>query len=388
MYLCPRCHQALIKKVEAEGVHWHCDACGGNVIGVCVVRKHIGEDRMAGIWRQVFPLNNHDGGACPICSKTMTLATVKLEVKEMTFAICKVCEFIWFKAGVFEALPLAPPKPHVLGEIDYANIPMELREKLAMMKVDEIAEKARAEEQMPDDPWKAIPSVLGLPIEMDSTETESTPWATYSLSVVIALVSVAAFFNLRQIVESYGLIPDQVWRYYGLTLVTSFFLHGSPFHLIGNLYFLLIFGRGVENNLGPWRWLLIVLVADQTGNLLHILGNVHDDRPCIGASGGISGIITYYALKFPHARLGMLLNYGYVYWRWIQFPAWVAFLLWILLQTYGVWAQMSGFSNVSALAHFGGVGVGFVFWLVWRNREQKRTLTISSVPLGRPRSWR
>lgn len=381
MYPCPRCHQALVQKVEASGISWHCDACGGQAMGFAVLRRRIGEKRMAEIWGKAFAGPGRNGCTCPMCSQPMTTATVDIEGHALALDLCQPCGFIWFDAGEYEIIPPAPPKPHVLGEIDNSKLPLEMREKLAMVKVKEIADQANAEDPTPDEPWKAIPSVLGLPIEIDSTESESTPWATYLLSLGIATVSIAAFFNLKPTVESYGLIPDQMWRDHGLTLLTSFFLHGSPFHLIGNLYFLLIFGRAVENNLGPWRWLLIVLVADQTGNLVHILGNPHDDRPCIGASGGISGLITYYALKFPHARLGMLLNYGYVYWRWIQFPAWVAFLLWILLQTYGAWAQMSGFSNVSALAHFGGVASGVVFWLIWRKRERQPAVNISRNPL-------
>lgn len=235
MYNCPRCHQALDQRAEDTGVYWHCDACGGNAVGFGVVRKHIGEKRMAGIWRQVFPVNNRNGCACPTCSRTMTEATVVLEGNELTLDLCRLCEFIWFDPGEYESLPLAPPKPHVLGEIDYPKLPMELREKLAMMKVDEIAAKARAEDPTPDASWKTLPSVLGLPVEMDSDPLDCIPWATYSLSAVIAVVSIAAFFHLKTIVEGYGLIPDQFGRDYGLTLLTSFFLHGSPFHLIGNL---------------------------------------------------------------------------------------------------------------------------------------------------------
>ena len=97
---------------------------------------------------------------------------------------------------------------------------------------------------------------------------------------------------------------------------------------------------------------------------------VHSTAPSIGASGGISGIIAFYALEFPRARLGFLLRY---YWRfgWIQIPVWAAFALWILLQFFGVYAQVAGFSNVSALAHLGGTAVGLFFWLIWgRNSKE------------------
>ena len=326
---------------------------------------------MAAIWRQVFPINNRGGCDCPTCARAMTKATAELDSKARTFNFCRVCEFFWFEAGEYEALPPAPPRPRVPGDFDYSGLPMELREKRAMMKVDEITESARADDPTPDGGWKIVPSLFGLPIEMDSDGLDCVPWATYFFSLFIAGVSIAAFPHLQEIVGIYGLIPNHLWRDDGLTLLTSFFLHGSWFHLVTNLYFLLVFGRAVENNLGVWRWLLVLLVADQTGNLLHILGDPRSDVPCVGASGGISGVITYYALRFPRARLGMLLNYGYVYWRWIRFPAWVAFLLWIGLQMLYAWEQLSGFSNDSALAHFGGVGAGVVFWLIWRKRQRR-----------------
>ncbi len=346
-----------------------------------VLRKHVGEKRMSGIWRQIFGEHDRNGSSCPICSLTMTMVSVRVEGKPLSLEFCRICEFTWFEAGIYESLPLAPPKPHVPGEIDYSTIPVELREKLAMLEVDEILAKERAGDPTPDEAWKAVPMALGLPVEMESEPLQCIPWATYSLSLLIVAISITAFFNLRDIVESYGLIPDQIWRDYGLTLFTSFFLHGSWMHLLGNIYFLVIFGRAVENNLGHWRWLIIVLVSAQVGNLLHILGDPRSDMPCIGASGGISGLITYYALKFPHARLGLLFRFGLIYWRWVQFPAWVAFFVWILIQTFGAWSQMHGFSNVSALAHFGGVGAGIAFWLIWRKRERMVVSEIQRSPL-------
>jgi membrane associated rhomboid family serine protease len=97
--------------------------------------------------------------------------------------------------------------------------------------------------------------------------------------------------------------------------------------------------------------------------------------PCIGASGGISGLIAFYALKFPHARLGILFRYYYVYFKWIQFPAWVAFILWILLQFWGAYKQIAGFSNVSALAHLGGTALGVLLWAVWKKTESQPATT-------------
>ena len=98
---------------------------------------------------------------------------------------------------------------------------------------------------------------------------------------------------------------------------------------------------------------------------LHIIGNPHSTVPCVGASGGISGVITYYALRFPRARLG----YMFWYWwhvRWVHVPAYVALLFWFALQFLLVAEQQLGVGNVAALAHLGGAAVGVGAWLLWR----------------------
>ncbi|MBN2580806.1 MAG: rhomboid family intramembrane serine protease, partial [Pirellulales bacterium] len=171
--------------------------------------------------------------------------------------------------------------------------------------------------------------------------------------------------NLNAAVEAYGMIPAQLGRHGGITLVTSFFLHAGLFHLIGNVYFLLVFGDNVESDLGRWAYLALLVAAALLGDLLHILGNRHSTVPCIGASGGISGVITYYALRFPKARLGFLFWFWF-YIRWIHVPAYVALIFWFALQLLFVVHQQLGVGNVAALAHLGGAAVGVVAWLLWR----------------------
>ncbi|HTQ51742.1 MAG TPA: rhomboid family intramembrane serine protease [Candidatus Acidoferrales bacterium] len=232
-----------------------------------------------------------------------------------------------------------------------------------------MAKQEQEEDPEPDATWKTVPAVLGLPVEMDSDPLTRVPLATLSLSILIAAVSFWAFFDLENVTQKFGLIPNQAWRYGGLTFLTSFFLHGGIFHLVSNLYFLIVFGIHVENYLSARRWLLLVFLSTIVGDLLHIAADPRGDIPCIGASGGISGLIAFYAFKFPHAKLGILFRYYYVYFKWLQFPAWCAFLFWLFLQGIGTLEQVSGFSNVSSLAHLGGTAVGIALWVFWRKIE-------------------
>ena len=183
------------------------------------------------------------------------------------------------------------------------------------------------------------------------------------------------FGNLEKAVHNFGLIPDLAWRYGGLTFVTAFFLHAGWGHLLGNAYFLLIFGDNVEDYLGRCRYTLLLLAATIGGGLVHVLWEPRSDISLVGASGGISGIITFYALQFPHARIGFLVRF-----RWDTIPVWGGLLLWALMQAVGAWLQIMGSSDVSSLGHLGGAAVGVVCWLSWRKRT--RIPDISGAEIG------
>ena len=330
MFTCPNCGKTLTRTRGPKGLHWDCTLCGGRAVGLPVLRAAIGNDCVTALWSRAIGAPDGTGKSCPICSRAMTDVTMGLANRALELDLCRRCEFVWFDAGEFEAIPPAPKKP---GEVDDHDLPPAAREALALYKVQQIAEQARAEtDAMPDANWKTVPAIFGLPVEMDSDPLVRLPLATLLTALLIAAISCWAFFDLHHAVQNFGLIPKEAWRYGGLTFMTSFFLHGGIWHLVSNLYFLVIFGEHVEDYLGRKRWLLLVLLSALAGDVLHALFDPHSTIPCIGASGGISGLIAFYALKFPHARLGILLRLGLVFIpKWIQFPAWCAFLFWLLL---------------------------------------------------------
>jgi membrane associated rhomboid family serine protease/Zn-finger nucleic acid-binding protein len=367
MYLCPRCHQALFRAEEAGGISWECQICGGKAMGLGLLRKTIGEIQAAQIWGRQFTGEDRDGCSCPMCTHLMKEVTVAMVPGPLTVDICQPCGFVWFDAGECEFIPPPPPPAHVLGQIDRSRMSDEQIESLALVEAQRLADEERARDPSPLEDWKTLPGLFGLPVEVEAPEEARFPWATAMTAFVIATVSITAFFNLKPTIQQYGLIPQQAWRDHGLTFLTSFFLHGSAWHLLGNLYFLIVFGRGVERDVGPWRWLLLFFAAGVMGDLLDIALDPRGDLPTIGASGGISGILAYYAFKFPEAKLAIFFRISIVYFRWVEFPAWVGFLVWIALQAVGASRQMAGQGEVASLAHLGGVAVGVIFWLTWRN---------------------
>ncbi len=284
---------------------------------------------------------------------------------EMMLDSCRPCTMIWFEAGKFEELPegiIESPDAILLNALE-----VEAKEKMK--------ESMRLDDEMvgepPDEDWKWIPAMLGFPVKYDSHDMSSLPWVTWSLSLLITIISFCAFTDLRYAVETFGMIPAEIWRYGGATMITSFFIHGGLLHLFGNLYFFLLFGGSVENAIGRWRFLGLIFLSTIMGSFADALFDTHSHTPGIGASGGISGVLVFYALEFPGARLGF-----FFWWRmtWIRIPAWCAFGLWFLLQVIGISMQRAGLSHVSSLDHVGGVVTGFVLWLWWRKIKKIRAM--------------
>lgn len=246
--------------------------------------------------------------------------------------------------------------------------PQAAKEAIALAQVERLGRELA--EQEPDwDDIRNVPALLGFPVETEQGRFHRLPWATWLVAVLVAIISVLAFSH-QKILDDFALVPAEVGRLAGLTVITSFFLHGGIWHLAGNLYFLIVFGDNVEDYLGRWRWLFLLFFAVISGALAHVLLNLNDTTPCVGASGGISGLLAFYAFRFPKARLGIRVWSRYSYAApWITFPAWGGFVAWICLQLVGVWQQMEGISNVSSVAHLGGIVVGIAAWWLWRDIE-------------------
>jgi membrane associated rhomboid family serine protease len=281
---------------------------------------------------------------------------------DITLDVCPACEFVWFDPGEYaQVVTSARPAD--------SQLPEQAREILAIAQIEADKERTRRDRgsNAPDKWWKYLPALVGMPVEYEQPFLKRAPVATWTLIGFIAAFSIRAFFNLETAVEEYGLIPAQAIRHGGLTFVTSFLLHGSLLHLIGNMYFLLVFGDNVEDYLGTARYLLLVAGAALLGDLAHIALDPRSTIPVIGASGGISGILAFYILRFPKARLGILFRF-FLYFRWIQIPAYAWGLLWVAFQLLGAYQQVSGASNVSALAHLGGAAVGVALWWATHDR--------------------
>ena len=347
----------MIRRTSKLGFFWVCRSCHGRAIAVEVLRKVVPRAVLNNLWQTARSTQPGGDTQCPSCLRPMTEIPLNTGGPTEQIDVCTSCHFVWFDRGEFEALPKngarRPPRKKLSSEEIDA---------LALKRLAKVKEKQYAEETGPDHWWEVVPALFGIPIEYNRTPLRHKPIVTWLLAIVIAAVSIATFRNLGPAVTNWGLVPDEFGRHFGLTFITSFFLHGGYFHLFANLYFLVVFGDNSEDILGKSRYLLLIALATFAGHFAQILSNPGSTTPCVGASGGISGVLAYYCLRFPHARVGIIL-----FWvRWIRMPVGAMFALWVLLQIITAMRQVAGVSNVAGFAHLGGAAVGVLFWLATR----------------------
>jgi len=135
------------------------------------------------------------------------------------------------------------------------------------------------------------------------------PWIIAALCVVATLGAIFAG-SLSAVINSYGFVPGEPLRAGGITIITSFFLHLGWLHLAGNMWFLLIAGDNCEDLLGKPRYVLVLAGGTMAALVTHGLFDPRPDVPLVGASGGISALLAFYALALPHVRLALCLRLG------------------------------------------------------------------------------
>ena len=152
------------------------------------------------------------------------------------------------------------------------------------------------------------------------------------------------------------------------SVFTSMFMHGGWLHLLGNLWFLFIFGDNVEDRLGPLRFLFFYLLAGVAAASAQILSAPASTVPMVGASGAIGGVMGAYAVFYPKARVDLLVFLGFFVTR-LAVPAFVVLAYWFALQVLaGLPALGQSGGGVAFWAHIGG----FLAGLAWALGELRR----------------
>ena len=192
----------------------------------------------------------------------------------------------------------------------------------------------------------------------------------------------------EQMIAAFSLIPARSTAFVSghpvgfaggiLPLFTSMFLHGGWMHLIGNMWFLWLFGDNVEDRVGHGRYLLLYLVGGLVGALTHWFFNLNSMVPTVGASGAIAAVMGAYLITFPRARIRTLVPL-FIFLTWFDVPAFIILFYWLLLQllsgvaSVAVADPMQG--GVAFFAHVGGFLAGIPLMLLLRPRRRVRAVS-------------
>ena len=212
-----------------------------------------------------------------------------------------------------------------------------------------------------------------LPLE-DTVQTRRPPIVTYGLMGVCFGVFLHEMSldegELVRLVETYGAVPVTALAH-PYALLTSQFFHGGLLHLLGNLWFLRVFGRAVEDTLGHLSFLLFYLYCGLIAALCHAIVNPHSTIPMIGASGAISGVLGAYYFLFPEATILSAVFFGPIM-QLVQLPATLFLGLWLIVQSISAMAGTAATGGVAWYAHLGGFLAGLaVAALFFERREEK-----------------
>jgi membrane associated rhomboid family serine protease len=134
-------------------------------------------------------------------------------------------------------------------------------------------------------------------------------------------------YALDAFVTRWGIVPDQLRL---VTLFTSMFLHGGWMHVLGNMLFLWVFGRSVEDLIGGPRFLAFYIICGLIAAVGQVIINPYSRIPTIGASGAIAGIMGAYLLKFPRSRIQTLVPI-FVFITTMEIPAALLLVYWLVV---------------------------------------------------------
>jgi len=373
MHKCASCEGFLVKRRTSHGWTYACKQCGGRSVALSVLRRAGAKtDFLGALWQKARAKRTLHVRPCPHCRRRMAQVSTQAPEGLPALDVCTQCALVWFDHN--ELKPFLEAFPRDNAEPQPREASLESRERLALTQLERVKVRHRdqALSQYPEEGWHWLVGLLGLPVEVDAPQRSTRPWVTWAVAAACTGILLYLLLQAKPpltgpegVFRRWGFVPAQWARYGGLTLITSFFLHGGLLHLLGNMYFLLVFGDNVEDHVGRGWFVMLLLAAHGAGMWAQAAFGPDPSVPCVGASAGISGVIAYYAIVFPRARLGLVLRYWFFF-RWFTIPAIWALVLYFLMQLLGAYVQIKGFGGVSYLGHLGGLVVGVAAALTYK----------------------
>ena len=187
------------------------------------------------------------------------------------------------------------------------------------------------------------------------------PYVTYCIIGINALIFVLQF-NLgisdpsaeKAFIYRFGFIPADFSL---ITIFTSMFLHGGISHIMGNMWFLWVFGDNVEGVLGHLKYAIFYLMCGLAATISQLLINPNSTIPMVGAAGAIAGVLGMYMIRFPHARVHVF-AFIIIFFTTFRVPAMFVLGFWFFNQLTNGFGSL-GFDTTGGVAWFAHIG-GFI----------------------------
>jgi membrane associated rhomboid family serine protease len=205
--------------------------------------------------------------------------------------------------------------------------------------------------------------------------------STATVTLILILINTVVFlyeqmlpsWALDSFIAHYGIVPD---RLRVSSMLTSMFLHGGWLHLIGNMWFLWVFGRNVEDLIGSGRFFIFYILCGLAAAVVHVFFNPYSRVPTVGASGAIAGVMGAYVIKFPRARITTLVPI-FIFITTMEIPAVFLLLYWFAIQFFSGVGSI-GYSQVSSggvawFAHVGGFLAGMLLVNLFGEKQRWTT---------------
>ena len=217
----------------------------------------------------------------------------------------------------------------------------------------------------------------------DLNPSRRTPWVTWSVILICAVVFVFQMVQPPELqvalMHTFALVPMRITQMFAagldttalIAVFTSMFMHGGLLHVVGNLWFLRIFGDNVEDHFGHGRYVTFYLACGLAAAAAQWAVDPLSSVPMVGASGAIAGVLAAYVVLHPHARVVTMVPF-IIFFRIVELPAYFLIAVWFALQFFSGFMSLGTHAGggVAYWAHIGGFVAGLILTFVMRRRPE------------------
>jgi membrane associated rhomboid family serine protease len=304
---------------------------------------------------------------CPRCQKPMA-AGIFGKTSNIELDRCPECSGQWADGGELSALveylhdPGESQRMQKIGEA----IAETMKKRQALKDLTELGRHSRQRVLMGS---LFLPKII-LPLGT-SVGISRFPVVTVCLVLVNILIFVlqSVSGNIVNTFMNFGLTPSRIAEGKNLwSIFTHMFLHGGLLHLLGNMFFLWIFARAIEDTIGRWKFLGGYLLMGLIAGLVFLLSNLDGELPGVGASGAISGILGAFLVFYPYSTITTFVIQTILYIpTWLYVGVWIGFQFLYL----AIYSAFGGCSCVAISAHIGGFFAGVILARFFKKKKRE-----------------